>query len=394
MCTSPLLRIWTSDISSFKIKHPGELSLSELSNQDAFVPYEGGVCLTDFERFFRYSHKTQTLYRVVSREKLDFYKYQYGELMHYDDIPCGHCKECRINQSKEWAFRIMHEANKYSHNYFVTLTLNDDHLTSGHYLSPLNGEPLPFSVDKQSGELRSVYTLVKKDLQNFMKRIRINVQRKFGYHDIRFYACGEYGSLNGRPHYHCILMNMPDLSSELMFFGNRDGVITYLSPFVSSSWCDRDGTSKGFITVGEVTFQSAAYVSRYCMKKLNDPDHEFDSNLVQQPCFALMSHRPGIGRDFVFDDPESFLNIDQVYIQTVNKVISCKVPRYYDYLYDHHFAEFDVRKLRLTKARRSLKAELYYADVKRRTNMTDDELREVKRYRLDKSLAKLVRCIE
>lgn len=283
---------------------------------------------------------------------------------------------------------------KYQHNYFVTFTLNDDHLTRGNYLSPLNGEPLPFSVDKKSGELRPVYTLVKKEFQDLMKRIRTNVTRKYGYHNIRFYGCGEYGSLNGRPHYHAILMNMPDLSSDLMFFGKRDGVTTYLSPFIQSNWCDRDGTSKGFTTVGDVTFQSAAYVARYCMKKLNDPDHEFDPKLVQQPNFAHMSRRPGIGRDFVFDDPESFLNIDQVYIQTVNKVIACKVPRYYDYLYDHHFAELDVRKLRLTKARRSLKSELHHADVKRRTNMSDDELREVKRYRLEKSLAKLVRCIE
>lgn len=43
-------------------------------------------------------------------KRLDEMKYRYGELMHYDEVGCSKCKECRINESKEWAFRIMHEA--------------------------------------------------------------------------------------------------------------------------------------------------------------------------------------------------------------------------------------------------------------------------------------------
>ena len=93
-------------------------------------------------------------------------------------LPCGQCIGCRLERSRQWAIRCMHEKSLYSLSSFLTLTYDDDHL-------PPNG------------------TLVKRDFQLFMKRLRWEMGD-----GIRFFACGEYGDGNLRPHYHALLFNV------------------------------------------------------------------------------------------------------------------------------------------------------------------------------------------
>jgi hypothetical protein len=45
-------------------------------------------------------------------------------------LPCGQCVGCKLERSRQWAVRCMHEASLYENNCFVTLTLDDDHLPS------------------------------------------------------------------------------------------------------------------------------------------------------------------------------------------------------------------------------------------------------------------------
>ena len=42
-------------------------------------------------------------------------------------LPCGRCVGCRLERSRQWAVRCMHEASMHMFNSFVTLTY-DDHL--------------------------------------------------------------------------------------------------------------------------------------------------------------------------------------------------------------------------------------------------------------------------
>lgn len=130
----------------------------------------------------------------------------------------------------------MHEASLYDRNCFLTLTYDDAHL-------PLNG------------------SLVKRDFQLFMKRLR----KRYGS-KIRFYMCGEYGESPGdgksfgRPHYHALLFNHS--FSDQRFFSRRQSGTLFTSDSLSELW------PFGFSVIGEVTFESAAYVSRYVMKKV------------------------------------------------------------------------------------------------------------------------------
>lgn len=46
------------------------------------------------------------------------------------EIPCGQCIGCRLERSRQWAMRCVHEASLHDDNCFVTLTYNDQHIPS------------------------------------------------------------------------------------------------------------------------------------------------------------------------------------------------------------------------------------------------------------------------
>lgn len=105
---------------------------------------------------------------------------------------CKQCIGCRLENSRQWAVRAVHEARSSSSAYFVTCTFDDYHLPRDKSLS-------------------------KKFHQTFMK----NLRREYGS-GIRFLGCGEYGELHGRPHYHYILFNI-DFDDKI--FGSGQMVI-------------------------------------------------------------------------------------------------------------------------------------------------------------------------
>ncbi|AXH74125.1 MAG: replication initiator protein [Microviridae sp.] len=145
-------------------------------------------------------------------------------------VPCGQCVGCRLERSRQWAIRCVHEASLHKKNCFITLTYNDEHL------------PENSSLDYRVFQL-------------FMKRLR----KKYG-DNIRFYMCGEYGENFGRPHFHACLFNHDFSDKKLWKTVNkmplfRSAELEELWPF-------------GFSSIGSVTFESAAYVARYIMKKI------------------------------------------------------------------------------------------------------------------------------
>lgn len=149
-------------------------------------------------------------------------------------LPCGQCIGCRLERSRQWAVRCMHEAACYEQSSFVTLTYDEEHL--------------PYAGD-----------LVYHHFQDFNKRVR----RRLG--PFRFYMCGEYGELHGRPHFHSCMFGVgfPD---RVFFKRLPSGFDIYTSESLRSLW------PFGHSSVGDVTFESAAYVARYCVKKVTGPD--------------------------------------------------------------------------------------------------------------------------
>lgn len=153
---------------------------------------------------------------------------------------CGQCLPCRINRRRLWTHRIMLEASVHAKASFVTLTYSPENLPPGG-------------------------TLVPRDLQLFLKRVRKRA-------DVRFFGVGEYGDLSGRPHYHLALFGIAPEEHEV---------------FVAPSW------QAGFSYSGTLTCDSAQYIAGYVTKKMTSKD---DVRLNgRHPEFARMSLRPGIG---------------------------------------------------------------------------------------------------
>jgi hypothetical protein len=245
------------------------------------------------------------------------------------EVPCGQCVGCRLERSRTWAMRCLHEASLYENNCFVTLTYNDEFV-------PLDG------------------SLVLRDFQLFFKRLR----KRYGS-GIRFYHCGEYGPLNGRPHYHACIFNF-DFDDKLLWKYSND-IPLYTSSSLDSLWCDpRTGKSLGFATVGTLTFESAAYVARYCLKKVNGKDavshyvrYSPDGVVYEiAPEYSTMSRRPGIGRGWLDSFASDCLSVDGI---IVNGAV-CKPPRYYDLqleITDADMVRLNKRKRRLGSKRRA-----------------------------------------
>lgn len=212
-------------------------------------------------------------------------------------IPCGQCIGCRLERSRQWAIRCVHEASLYSENCFLTLTFNDSNI-----------DP--------SG------SLIKRDFQLFMKRLR----KKFGS-KIRYFHCGEYGSRGDRPHHHACIFNFDFPDKEL--WSIREGVKLYRSKILEDLW------PYGFCTIGDVTFESAAYVARYVVKKINKNKiypHLYDQHYKGRiPEYTTMSRRPGIGRRW-FDQFKTDV-FPHGYV-VIRNGIKCKPPKYYENIYE------------------------------------------------------------
>lgn len=198
------------------------------------------------------------------------------DIQHHLLIPCGKCFGCKLERSRQWALRCMHEASLHEENCFITLTYNEKHL-------PIQGE------------------LCYTDFQLFMKRLR----KKFQPKKIRFFMCGEYGEDNERPHFHACLFNV-NFSDRVYFKTTASGSKIYTSSTLDRLWSDSNNDPIGFTTVGDVNIASAGYVARYVVKKtfgrydnrLEAIDYETGEVYKKTPEFCRMSLKPGIGYGF------------------------------------------------------------------------------------------------
>ena len=84
---------------------------------------------------------------------------------------------------------------------------------------------------------------------------------------IRFFHCGEYGESTSRPHYHAIIFGY-DFPDKKKWRTTDRGDILYRSPLLETLW------DKGSSEIGSVTFESAAYVARYSLKKITCRYHD------------------------------------------------------------------------------------------------------------------------
>ena len=180
-------------------------------------------------------------------------------------VPCGQCLECKMSYSQDWADRCAFEATQYQFNWFITLTYDETHI-------PVGGK------------------LVRKDVQDFLKRVRKHYDSK-----IKVFYSGEYGDASLRPHYHLIIFNLPidDLSEEFLINVNGKDKATlrpsskgdcFFSKTIFELW-----HKQGAITISPFTYATATYVAQYVSKKVAGHSKKWYEDNGLTPEFIGMS---------------------------------------------------------------------------------------------------------
>jgi len=176
-------------------------------------------------------------------------------------VPCGKCPPCLSKRSNGWIFRLMQQDKVSETSLFVTLTYENKY----------------FTKDTDRITPKGYLTLVKRDFQLFMKRLRKNTTNN---RIIKYYAVGEYGSQTYRPHFHAIIFNSDQSTIE-------------------KSW------GLGHVHCDVVNGNTVAYTTKYMHKGKLIPVHSNDDRL---PEFQLLSK--GLGLSYITDQSIAFHNED------------------------------------------------------------------------------------
>lgn len=210
-------------------------------------------------------------------------------------IRCGGCIGCRIARQQAWAVRCYAESKMHERNAFITLTYNEENYP-------------------QYGSLNY------RDWQLFAKRLR----KKCG--PFRFFMCGEYGDDLQRPHFHALLFGRG--FDDMRMLKRLRGQPIFTSRTLDEVW------GKGFASIGEVNYATAAYTAGYCIKvvKGNKADDHYarvdpiSGEITSlEPEFCGMSLKPGIGDGYIQKYHE-LVYLDGMRIQGKRKGI----PTYFD----------------------------------------------------------------
>lgn len=164
-------------------------------------------------------------------------------------VPCGQCHHCRQNLRRKKTSRLVLESQMHEHIIFLTLTYSEAFLPR-QYVDPVTGEY--FSHD--------LGVLDKRAIQLFLKRLRKSLPPR----SLRYFACGEYGTIKSRPHYHLVLFGLP--------YNKRS------KEKILDAWRDPDTgelmADPKYIDIQQPRKNSdvAQYVCSYVMKKMTRAD--------------------------------------------------------------------------------------------------------------------------
>lgn len=230
------------------------------------------------------------------------------------DLPCGRCVGCRLERSRQWAIRCVNEMSLWRINSYVTFTYHPDEVIYG-------------------GAEHGI--LYPRHLTLFWKRLR-----KFGA-KFRYFACGEYGDESNRPHYHAIIFGYD--FKDKKYHSSKNGNHYYYSDTLNRLW------GHGDCIIGNATFESAAYVARYVMKKRLGATKESYGKEGITPEFVVMSRRPGIGSEWYDKYESDIFPRDNLSVRGHPSV----PPRYYTnrYAASHPLDIEDVKSKRIERAR-------------------------------------------
>lgn len=283
-------------------------------------------------------------------------------------IACGQCHGCRMTRTRHWAIRCMHEKQMHKFACYITLTYRPETLPANNTLHYPDFQRfmkrLRTAAIRGRGSFhqrfppvaRSRAQAIARNLtaRSHTRRDTVNTTRYARWkNNIKFYMCGEYGEEKGRPHYHALIFGI-DFADRIFYKTTPSGKKLYRSATLEKLW------PYGFSSVGELTFESAAYVARYVMKKRTGDGETKEYKIIDPETaeiytktkeFNQMSRRSGIG--------SSWLHTYHQDVYATGKLIAGghpqNPPRYYDKLYKN----IDQLELEQVKHQRFIEALAY-----------------------------------
>lgn len=207
---------------------------------------------------------------------------------------CRKCIECRQTRANEWSLRCSMEMKDHEKNCFITMTYRENPTV-----------------------------LVKKDLQNFIKRLRKDLVSKFGKDfKIKYFSAGEYGDKMLRPHFHMIIFGY-DFEDKIYAGETRSGKPFFFSKKLQDIW------KHGLCTVQEANANTARYIALYHMK---DKANGLPPYLWDYPEFNTMSQGLGVKR--ILKKIDTYLLTDEIFLEgfayKVPNIVLEKVKGKYD----------------------------------------------------------------
>lgn len=236
---------------------------------------------------WRMDNQTKLSFRLDSKGELE--KHRLEKLR----VPCGRCIGCMLDRANDWATRCWCQNQTCDPNNccFITLTYNNENLPEGNWLKI-------------------------KDEQDFWKRLRYY----YPENKIQYFGCGEYGpSGTHRCHWHfCVWGYKP---KDLKFYKyNKWGDKLYTSKELKDIW------GKGYVVIGEITYKSACYVSRYCSKKLFK-EQKWAKQIDVKPECTICSK--GIGLEYWNKFKEKIKQNNGIILKIDKKTKNKRIPKYY-----------------------------------------------------------------
>lgn len=298
----------------------------------------------------------------------------------------------------------MHEAQTNKPACFLTLTLNDENLPGKYFTGQLDEN------------LNPVYagTLEKRQLQLFLKRLRQHILRnypkskteptkgkppfplnatenrfdkfpraknKIKITPFRYYMCGEYGEKYRRPHYHICIFGY-EFADRTYWRKSPSGEKLYRSKTLEKLW------PLGHSTIGDVTFESAAYVARYVMKKVNGEKQKKHYEVIDKdtgeikeiiPEYNDMSRRPGLGTNWIKKYTADVYPQGRVIVRGKPS----NAPRFYDkYIRKEDYYTYDELKLQREHDARQQYLEQTHERLRVREQVTLARIKSLKRNKI------------
>lgn len=154
-------------------------------------------------------------------------------------VACRRCWQCKANKVKDWSGRCIAESRTAIASHAITLTYGR-----------VDGEK-----DHQQSSV-----LTYSDVQAFLKRLRSNK------YPVRYLVAGEYGSLNGRAHWHMIIFWQKKVHPAI-----KEGTIHL------PEW------PHGHVNVQKLAYEAITYCVKYLTKDTEDEGAQAHFSLSKKP---------------------------------------------------------------------------------------------------------------